>query len=105
MSEMVERIAKAMHDASVAEFKAFVAKEGRLDLLVAKVWQFTTRSWDETTEITRESERVKARAAIEAMREPTEGMVDAGWKRGLLGWGEGEECEPVWKAMIDEALR
>lgn len=43
-----------------------------------------------------------ARAALEAMREPTEAMITAGDKAGILGtrgsWA-------VWKAMIDEALK
>ena len=46
-----------------------------------------------------------ARAAIAAMREPTEEMVEAGWQEGMAGFGEGEECEPVWRATIDAALK
>jgi hypothetical protein len=38
-----------------------------------------------------------ARAAIEAMREPTEGMVEAAWKC--------QAVEQIWPAMIDECLR
>ena len=44
-----------------------------------------------------------ARAAIEAMREPTEAMI----KEGAYGSGEdsaGVACG-AWKAMIDEALK
>ena len=39
-----------------------------------------------------------ARAAIEAMREPTPEMLDAYWDAGTAS-------EDVWKAMITAALR
>lgn len=43
-----------------------------------------------------------ARAAIDAMREPTEAMLNAGMKAvGYLNCGGRTE----WQAMIDEALR
>ena len=54
-----------------------------------------------------------ARAAIEAMREPTEEMRIAGDTAPTAhGWGlhaihgssEFAECEPLWRAMIDAAL-
>lgn len=40
-----------------------------------------------------------ARAAIEAMREPTERMLAAGMKE------EGVDLLSEWKAMIDDALK
>lgn len=45
--------------------------------------------------------RDRAKAAIEAMREPTKAMVSAGYDEadGSHLWRE------VWKAMIDEALK
>jgi hypothetical protein len=48
-----------------------------------------------------------ARAALEALREPTEGMADAGWAD--LDWGPGgSECDAnpraAYRAMIDAAL-
>lgn len=50
---------------------------------------------------------LSARAAIEAMREPTEAMV----KEGILGGYGWEECKcfltdptEVWRTMIDAAL-
>ena len=49
--------------------------------------------------------REVARAVIAAMREPTEAMINAGWEDGNNGYGEGEEMAPIWRAMIDEALR
>jgi len=42
-----------------------------------------------------------ARAAIEAMREPTEAMLDAG-----VNFRErNARTEQIWQAMIDEALK
>ena len=43
----------------------------------------------------------RARAAIEAMREPTEAMVDLGINTREV---EGGAIHDVWQAMIDEAL-
>ena len=69
---MVERVAKAIRDAS------------------------TQDDWT----------RAAARAAIEAMREPTEAMMEAvdcgGRKRG---WLSGKMRESNWCAMIDAALK
>lgn len=53
----------------------------------------------------------EARAAIEAMREPTAEMVSAGNKSkpyNLTGWHEGDVhpvCQRSWPAMIDAALK
>lgn len=63
--------------------------------------------WDASNEDERASWRETAVAAIEAMREPTEGMC---W---LGQTALDEECEPsmmgpapapIWRAMIDAAL-
>jgi len=44
-----------------------------------------------------------ARAAIEAMREPTEYMASAGWLTNMADDGQGpDDC---WRKMIDEALK
>lgn len=45
-----------------------------------------------------------ARAAIEAIRKPTDAMIQRGWQDGAGGWGEGEEIPDIWRAMIDAAL-
>ena len=45
-----------------------------------------------------------ARAALAAMREPTDAMVDAAW----TSWEDREGSKGfvgVWQAMIDEALK
>lgn len=41
-----------------------------------------------------------ARAAIEAMRVPTEAMIEEAWADARA-----EDAAAVWKAMIDEALK
>jgi hypothetical protein len=41
-------------------------------------------------------------AAIEAMREPTEAMVNAGYDVGYSP--DPLPCDAVWKAMIDAAI-
>ncbi len=49
-----------------------------------------------------------ALAAIEAMREPTEAMVDAAWQAAIDDGMTAEEgCRPtsVWLAMIDQLLK
>ncbi len=71
MSEMIERVAKALVEA----------------------WP----SWGTWGD---EEARKGARAAIEAMREPTEAMVIAGGKQ--LDCAFERQC---WRAMIDAALK
>jgi hypothetical protein len=46
-----------------------------------------------------------ARAAIEAMREPTEAMLDAGKRTDVAGTEHREGIAACWRAMIIEALR
>ncbi len=41
-----------------------------------------------------------ARAVIEAMRDPTEAMIDAAWAEALA-----EDAGGVWCAMIDAMLK
>ncbi len=45
----------------------------------------------------------EARAAIEAMREPTEAMIEYADKNTRAGH-DGEDLHAVWVAMIDPAL-
>lgn len=92
MSEMVERIAMAM----AAELKrqtdepdalgaAFFNMDGRLDDVIA----------DGVFDL-----RTLARAAVTAMREPTDDEQDTAWGTSVYG----EELND-WQAMIDEALK
>lgn len=46
----------------------------------------------------------EARAAIAAMREPTEAMLEAGGEAWIAYTGDDHEYEIVWRAMIDFAL-
>jgi hypothetical protein len=46
-----------------------------------------------------EIHRIRARLAIEAMREPTEAMIEAGWI------ATGDKPQTHWEAMICEALK
>lgn len=70
MSEMVERVARAIAE---ARFGIGCPVDG--------------------------DDRIAARAAIEAMREPTDAMVDAAYGRERTGTERGN-----WRAMIDAAL-
>ena len=45
-----------------------------------------------------------ARAAVEAMREPTDQMLDAGGE-AFAHYTDKRESTRLWRAMIDEALK
>ncbi len=84
MSEMVESVAKAMAEQGQAHTK-----------------------WEDCAETFREKMRAQARAAIEAMREPTPAMVDAGYEADNgedrhLGERGARDC---WRLMVDAALK
>jgi len=79
MSEMVERVARAMFEDDQFDYEPKMP------------------TWEETG--VREEYRRKARIAIEAMREPTEAMIDRG-----LAWPNSFVKTGVWLAMIDAAL-
>jgi hypothetical protein len=84
MSEMVECVAKAI----------CASCEGNLP-------------WERQPEAYREGFRASARKAIEAMREPTQAIVNGGIRNGVVnGFGCGyDDYVELWKAMIDEALK
>lgn len=88
MSEMVERVAA--------------------EIFESQEWEFAPNiPFHEQTDGTKEVFRVAAHAAIEAMREPTEVMLDAAleaadWANEL---DERKEADVAWHAMIDEALK
>ena len=83
MSEMVERVARSLYHAH--------SRNKPYDIL--------------QPEFQRQYEK-QARAAIEAMREPTEAMEEAGFQAGHEGDGEWEYASPAstYTAMIDAAL-
>ena len=72
MSEMIERVAKAI-------LKAYSEDP----------WEDLNKHW-------REVYTTEARAAIEAMRKPTEAMI--------LN-SNTHSCLSIWQSMIDEALK
>ena len=74
MSEMIERLILAMQDIA-----------GKEDL----------------NEVRAES---LARAAIRAMRKPTQEMLDAG-AEAFAHYTDDQESTHLWQAMIDEALK
>lgn len=87
MSEMVERVAKAQWDLDRAS-------GGR-------------PAWGDADHEHRSAAMELARAAIEAMREPTEGMIDAGADADAPEWGGIGLMAALtaWCLMIDEALK
>ena len=74
---MIERVAAAMWERT---------HDGRWD------------DWGDGQDESRIIHREDARAAIEAMREPTEEMSHAGWRT------DSGISRVVWQAMIDKAL-
>lgn len=96
MSEMVERVARAIKARREAGNMAGI-ELGRGEVSIVP---FTGQ-----TECVRlsASDDDLARAAIEAMREPTEGMVCRGWE--VLYPKAHTTAGKIWDAMVDEALK
>lgn len=82
MSEMVERVARAMNGSAC---------------------DLRENDWDERSDSWKDTLRKHARAAIEAMKEPTEVQYDAISNCGLM-WRENNSGN-VYKLMIDAALK
>jgi hypothetical protein len=92
---MVEKVARAIHDEFQADFPRFTRRE--LDGL------------DEATGVAERFRRM-ARAAIQALREPHEAMVEVGRhiledEYGVLAEGAEECTTEILRAAIDAALR
>jgi hypothetical protein len=88
MSEMVERVARALF----------------VDRYPDERWPPEARQADDY--------RGHARAAIEAMRAPTDAMCLAGWQAGTGVFGKDSQNPNIyrrsansWEAMIDAALK
>lgn len=94
MSEMIERVARAVF----AESHEIGNTHGDFDILMPEVQEVFIRF---------------ARAAIEAMREPTATMVSAGSRQRPYREDDGDydgmeyrgNTEGTWQAMIDAALK
>ena len=78
MSDMVERVARAMHEA---------------------VYEQSIHDWQNSNDYIRGYLRKQARAAIAAMREPTETMINRKDADGRA------MATDIWQSMIDEALK
>jgi hypothetical protein len=95
MSEMIERIARAM-------FTEIAAQDGRGPdgREMGNFFGYAEADYGKTIlDGAYDLERI-ARAAIEAMREPTAEMVDHAWQAA-----EAEDAKWVWEDMIDNALK
>lgn len=95
MSEIIERVARAMHEELAG---------GDPDELIHHPAQ---NSWEPPTRKRWEQWEDAARAAIEAMRPATAAMLEAGMHEPFPGesprlgvW----ECAETWVAMIETAL-
>lgn len=86
---MIERVARALHDAWLSEAATIQDMHANGPF----------PPWEEKSAETKARFYISARAAIEAMREPTEEMKDAGW---FFAGSESGEC---FSAMIDAALK
>lgn len=83
MSEMVQRVSRA--------------------IWASKPRHHSLRDYDQNaTDLEKWEVDRAARAAIEAMREPTQLMIFEGNGHGTC---EDGDCFEVWQAMIDEALK
>lgn len=82
-SGMVERVARALHTVDDARSRPDLAVE-----------------WEACLPVYQKMKLEEARAAIDAMREPTSAMVEAAHEADGAGVGYGE----VWTAMVDAAL-
>ena len=95
MSDMIERVARAMHHAECQPHREHTG--------YGDTWQ-----WEDAMPAVRERHLAAARAAIEAMREPTEEMVesvrdhDNYW--GYYADGRPSGPDNCWRGMIDTAL-
>ncbi len=109
-SEMLERVARAIHEATEKErtFLAAVVPSIKPPGFLG--------TWEEKPESLKFITLQEARAAIEAMREPTREMIDVGntvsedagdiWEPSAGISYNGPSCGlEVWQAMHDEALK
>jgi len=103
MKEMIERVAKAL-------FEYDQNREFNNNLLLYRTkdkvtWEFVNSP--EVIAFIGDDYRHKARAAIEAMREPTQEMTNVGIRIGVdCGMGLNyNHYDEVYRAMIDKALK
>jgi hypothetical protein len=98
MSEMVERVARAMCAARGIDPDR---RPKRIDSISFGGAGKTKTSLGPAEW---ETKAIEARAAIAEMREPTEAMIEAGRQEDNWCQVEGQEPQPdIWRAMIDAA--
>lgn len=75
--------------------------------------EFAGKNLDAYVEVHWHDHAAGARVAIEAMREPTDALCEAGYSAGTGDWGGKYDnrrelargrVQPTWQAMIDAAL-
>ncbi len=81
MTEMIERVAKVMWETS-----------------------HVGQAWGNCSPVQAAIYREDARAAIEAMREPTQEMKLAAYKAWTIRVANDADIGKIWQAMIDAAL-
>lgn len=97
MSEMVERVAKALLD---SKNEGWLYAHDGTPIMQLRLW-----SWN--NERHRRNFIAHSRSAIAAMREQTEEMLNAG-VRVMVDWDsdcDGRIPEDIFRAMIDAALK
>ena len=95
MSEMIERVARAIRPEAFEPITEGARTAGMTEFL------------EKCRERGVEQALKRARAAIEAMREPTEAMVASGESAASFGIGKPKDDDAiprVWRWMIDAAL-
>ncbi len=75
-----------------------VVKPGMVEQVAEAIWVSRGLNWREAPQTLQELAREEARAAIRAMREPSDVMVDAGQHEC------GHAPSVIWRAMINAAL-
>lgn len=106
MSEMVERVARAMAASDVSERMAHnrsynISMPGPFDGL-----DYLPTNWDTAPDHLKEPYIRRARAVLQAMREPTEAMCGAGANELFASvepdWNE--DAKRIYTAMLTAAL-
>lgn len=97
---MIERVARALCRVNNLESRS----RAGINVMYDSDWlHYENASW--------KNHENEARAAIAAMRDPTEAVVTAGLANVdassdlvTLGYIDGDDLTPAWRAMIDAAL-
>lgn len=97
---LLERAARAMHDTTQRERRVRDPEHPSEPPIVQ---QSPFISWEMLPAEARAQYFDQVRAVLEAIREPSEGMLKAAEDVDFIGPGENDAAEE-WKAMIDAAL-